>query len=718
MIALPELAETLDPSTVPLRGTLRLAGAQEREVMNLILTRMDRANNSYTQSKWLHTRNLAMQQYMGNMEERKTPGSIFELSNISLNLPKRFVRITASRIYDAMLTSSPLLAVAVEGKGDDHEVARVIQRYIGHQIERSGLRSVLREAETLTCIRGETVVKTTWERKVSRSRKKGEVLIKDGRAIRARDGNLVCRTDIWNEDGDALVLGRDKRVRLEVDELPVWEEQEFDFYRVTYDGIESSCIDHRDFVCSTTEKDIHAADFCALKIDMELDKVISMLAPVRDTIQAREVIRKLKNTASRDGVQQAMKPEFFRGEQARSQEAMPLCELTEVYMRVVLQDDGIADEIALLVDLKNKQILAYDYLDNVSPTGKRPLRVIRMEPVPHRWYGTGYYELFADRHKFCDLFINRVNLAASLSGNIKIENPMATEEGMAGEPIEFGTNKTYRLREGFSAEDVFKCVTIPNDASASENLLNMLMQVTQLEAGIVSAGDHGLAGLPAASLATGIRSLDRVANVLLKNMLYDIVEGFESVLKDCVALTLKNYDPYDAERLMGEEAAKMLEKNRDIAQLQYNVKLLLSNSKDSDVIESHKQAFDILMGYEQLPPDVKIRIRPIIYRILQTMGIEDVDKALGAEAMAAEAALAIMPTPESLEQMRNAELQSPVPSQAKMQAPTTLEIAEELKTPSPEESMPSVPTVYKAPSKALITAPVEDNQMIPIPQRV
>ncbi len=332
-----------------------------------------------------------------------------------------------------------------------------------------------------------------------------------------------------------------------------------------------------------------------------------------------------------------------------------------------------------------------------------------MEPVPHRWYGTGFYELFDDRHKFCDLFINRVNLAASLSGNIKIENPMATEEGMAGEPIEFGTNKTYRLREGFSADDVFKVVTIPNDSNASENLLNMLMQVTQLEAGIVSAGDHGLAGLPAASLATGIRSLDRVANVLLKNMLFDVVEGFEAVLKDCVALTLKNYNAYDAERLMGEDAATLLSKNRDFSQLHYQVKMLLSNSKDSDVVEAHKQAFDILIGYEQLPPEPKVRIRPIIYRILQTMGIEDVDKALGAEAMAAEAALAIMPPPEAIAAMQMQQQQAAAD-------PNSLEVPQE--SEAPEESVPRVPATYTPPAKEKEYEPIEDGQMMPTPERV
>ena len=431
---------------------------------------------------------------------------------------------------------------------------------------------------------------------------------------------------------------------------------------------------------------------------MELDKVIAMLGVASKTKEGIDAIRKLKSTAKSEANSETLKPEIFRGEEERNKDATPLCELAECYLRVQLEEDALPDEIAVLIDLKNDQLLAYDYLDNVSPTGQRPFRVIRMEPVPHRWYGTGFYELFADRHKFCDLFINRVNLAASLSGNIKIENPMATEEGMAGEPIEFGTNKTYRLREGFTAQDVFKVVTIPNDSAASENLLNMLMQITQLEAGIVSAGDHGLAGLPAASLATGIRSLDRVANVLLKNMLYDFILGFESVLKDCVALTLKNYSLREAELLMGPDQAKILAKNRDYDSLHYHAKIQLSNAKDSDVIEANKQAFDILVNFEQLPPQPRERLRPIIVKILSKMGIEDVDKALGPEAMAAEAASEILVADQP-------ELQQGAPP------------SEENTDPNAPNVPKAPPPVYKEPPKELKDAPIEDGQVQPIPER-
>jgi hypothetical protein len=638
---LPQLPIELDPPKAPLRGNLILTGRQEQDLERHFMERLRTARGSYSREKWLEKRKLAMAHYANNVDDRKEVGTIFEKSNMTLNLPKRYVRITSSRVYDELLTSSPMLRVTVEGKEDDWEDARVMERYAAHKLEEARIRSVLRQAETLAGIRGECVVKTTWRRKVRKYWAIADVLIApNGAPVVARDGNPVTKRDSFERlDNGKMALARDKKII--IPETPVWQTRRVLMHRVLFNGLESGCINHFDFLCATTEECVHKADFCAIRMDFELDDVISMIGgPATEESQA--FIDRLKQRPdggeARDGAE-APRPDDWRGEEQRHKDALPQFAFAEVYGRVTLDEDGQATEIAALMDLENEKLLTYEYLDNISPTGRRPFRVVRMEPVPHRWYGTGFYELFADRHKFCDLFLNRVNLAASLSGNIKIENPNATEEGYAGEPIEFGTPKNYRLRDGYTVEDVFKVITIPNDSGASENLLNMLMQVTQLEAGVVSAGDHGLAGLPAAGLATGIKSLDRVANVLLKNILFDFVEGFEHVLTDAVALILTNHDETEAENLMGKEKAALLARYRDVSQLPYRCKLQLSASKDADVIENHQQAFRILMEFLMLPPEVQERLRPVIIKILTVMGIEDVDKALG------ESMLGLPPVP-------------------------------------------------------------------------
>ena len=651
---LPDLPLELDPPKAPLRGNLILTGSQERALMGHFLERLRAAKGSYASDQWMEKRNQSMRHFASNMEDRRRPGTIFEKSNLSLNLPKRYVRITGSRVYDELLTANPMMSVTVEGKDDDYEDARVIGRYCSFKLEEAKMRFVLRESETLAAIRGETVVKTTWKRKSQRFYRTAIVLIgPDNEPVKARDGNPVFQTDGFSDgpNGDKILM-RDPRITLTG--TPVWEQRRVEMQRVAYNGIESACLDHRDFFCNTTESDVHKAEFCAIQLDFALDDVKAMLAGLSGQPDADEFLKKLETSlVNGTGKTESTKPDSWRGETEKHKDALPQCPFVEVYARVIVSEDGQSDEIAALIDLENEQFLTYDYLDNISPTGRRPFRVVRMEPVPHRWYGMGFYELFNDRHKFCDLYLNRVNLASSLSGNIKIENPMATEEGLAGEPIEFGTTKNYRLRDGYSPDDVFKVITIPNDSGSSENLLNMLMQVTQLEAGIVSAGDHGMAGLPAAGLATGIKSLDRVANVLLKNILFDFIGSFEDILQDAVALILTYYDEAEAEMLMGPEAAATLSRYRAINMLPYRVKLEVSTSKDADVISNHSRAFEMLVEFEQMPPEARVRLRPILVKILTVMGIEDVDQALSDTLMDPSMVAADAPEEEAVAGMAN-----------------------------------------------------------------
>jgi hypothetical protein len=635
-----DLPADMDPPKAPLRGGLILTGHQERELTRYVVDRLREARASYASDGWMERRSTAMQHYQNNVNDRRVPGSIFEKSNMTLNLPKRYVRITSSRVYDEVLSGNPFMAVTVEGKDDDWEDARVIERFCGFKLEQAKVRLVLREAEMLAAIRGEAVVKTTWRKRVQKYYRETDVMVdEDGQTVRAGDGNPVTLHDAWNEREDgAMVLDRDPAIVVSEANAPRFEMRREEWRRLIYDGLEMACVDHRDFYCNTTEPDIHSADFCAVMVDMGVDEVQAMLRPVKDTPEALEFLERVKGRLL-DGDNKAHQgqPDDWRGERERPRDAIPVCPFAEIYCRVMLGGEEEACEVALLLDLENEQLVTYDYLDNISPTGRRPFRVVRMEAVPHRWYGTGFYELFADRHKFCDLFLNRVNLASSLSGNIKIENPMATEEGLAGEPIEFGTVKTYRLREGYAADDVFRVIPIPNDSASSENLLNLLMQVTQLEAGVVSAGDHGMAGLPAAGLATGIKSLDRVANVLLKNILADFITAFEEILHDAVALILTNYEQREAARLMGEEGAATLAKHRELSMLPFRTKIMVSTAKDADVVENHSRAFDMLVQFEQMPPTARERLRPVLMKILSVMGIEDVDKALSEPDLEEEA---------------------------------------------------------------------------------
>lgn len=618
--------------TVPLKGNLELDAEQERRLVELAMQRFEEAMASRTmrgEQSWLGRRNEATAHFNNDFSARKKPDTIYQFSNLSMNLPKRYTRVTAARAFDELLGADPILAVIQEGAEDDKDEPAVLERFCAHKIGEIRLKEVLREATVASCVRGEAVIKVTWKKELRRSRRKALVLHnKAGLPIFSRDGNPVVLGDAWENDADGrVVLVRDPKVVMP--DPPVYKMMLAEFRKVIRDGLDVKCLNHADFFCSTTAADIAEADFCCQLFDWPEDQVEGLLAPVQNTPEARAFLRKLRASgANSQARSQEKQPSDLRGEEEESQAATPMHPFIECYMRVTFEEDGVADEIMMLLDVENRQPIFYDYLNNVSPTGNRPFVVVRIEPVPGRWYGTGFYELFSDRHKFVDLFLNRVNFRSSLSGSIRIENPLATEEGLTGEQIEFGTNKVYRLRPDHKINEVFKVITVPDDSNSSKDMLNMLLQTTQLEAGMVSAGDAGIGALPSSGLATGIKSLDKVANLILKNLYYDLLLGYEAVLKDCVAAILSRYNPKEAIDLMGEDNAKILERCRDISSLPYRVKLLLSNARDGDIIEANRQALEVADSFYGLSPELQKLLKPLFVQMLQGLQINGPEQLL------------------------------------------------------------------------------------------
>ena len=141
--------------------------------------------------------------------------------------------------------------------------------------------------------------------------------------------------------------------------------------------------------------------------------------------------------------------------------------------------------------------------------------------------------------------------------------------------------------------------------------------------------------------------------MLLKNILFDFIGSFEDILQDAVALILTYYDEAEAEMLMGPEAAATLSRYRAINLLPYRVKLEVSTSKDADVISNHSRAFEMLVEFEQMPPEARVRLRPILVKILTVMGIEDVDQALSDTLMDPSMVAADAPEEEAVAGMAN-----------------------------------------------------------------
>ena len=286
-----------DPPEAPLVGELKLTGTQERILKQLIKQRITQAKGSFFDDNWLEERRVATANFGTDFSNRKGQG-IFKFSNISLNLPKRYIRILMAKVFDELLSSNPMISVGPEGDDDSSEEAQAVGRLLAYKFEEAKLRDVLLDAAAAAGIRGEGVVKSNWKKRVRRYRKRCRLLLRDGNPVLARDGNPANDKDTWipsdePENPNVKFLARDPQIK--VDGLPTWsKEMTVRFRAAVYEGLEVCLLDYRDFLCNTTERCIHEADFVAVKVDIAVDDVIKMLSQVKDTPQAALFINRLK----------------------------------------------------------------------------------------------------------------------------------------------------------------------------------------------------------------------------------------------------------------------------------------------------------------------------------------------------------------------------------------------------------------------------------------
>lgn len=89
----------------------------------------------------------------------------------------------------------------------------------------------------------------------------------------------------------------------------------------------------------------------------------------------------------------------------------------EVYCKDDVDKDSDPVEVVYQISYDLKRIVHADYLDEISPSGRRPFVTLKYLPVSNRWYALGMAELLADINIEIDTIINHTNNAQELINN-------------------------------------------------------------------------------------------------------------------------------------------------------------------------------------------------------------------------------------------------------------------------------------------------------------
>jgi len=392
--------------------------------------------------------------------------------------------------------------------------------------------------------------------------------------------------------------------------------------QVEREGLEGRVLDPRDFICPLKVNSIHEADICAHFYD-ESPAVLKQVYGGFDVSQGYF-------SAPESGEKS---PIASQGEQAgggREQQWVPV---GEVYVRFDADEDGREENILLVIDRDRGDgtPLFFDYLHNHMR--KRPFEVIHgLRKVPARWYGVGIYADKYDQLIFVDKTFNRINLKNSKACTVTAVRRDAIEEWSDQKiDIALGGNEVLTLNSKWGKDqgEWLEQKRLMEVSQEETELMRNMLQAMDQEFGYISAADASATGLNQSKTATGIASIERSSNTIVKAVERVHTAGIEAVLEQGVDILLENMDPL---RLAVSSESELLTLNRaEIRDLPRDVRLLLTRSRSSELLSTNQQATQKANEYFDLM-DAKPRraraLRPLYISQLKALEVQDADDLL------------------------------------------------------------------------------------------
>lgn len=603
-----------DPSSSPrvvLQGSLKLSRPLEDRLMKHLEDRHKQINvargfNGTARDSWegwLGKRRLFERMYQNDFDWRKTMSALHKEFNTSENVPKRGIRIFAARARELLLDADPFTGIIAEGDDEKaSEEVKLAEQYFHRKLRDCEARYHYRDIVEPCGVFGEVVMKHIKEPSVNRDAGKPQsVWLSGGAPLRDSRGQWVFEHDEWEDDPAALEpdskqLKRDPAVKRPAD--AVLSETKLPYKEtVRRTNLSIKNVGYEDFGCDPTARDIHTADTIFQEFDMSLDSLWDYTNGVQLRAEAAEWLQMVETGATGNAESAGAQPQ--RDERERGADAPKQLRFAETWHRFDVHDRKRAEEICVLWDVNRKFPIYYDYLQEVSQSGRRPYEVARILPVRDRWYGMGFYELLSDLHPFIDRQINRIDARNGSGGRLTYMKKGTFIEERLGIPISLNSPRIYTLEETVSGKiegERFGHVAVPQMDEKIWLLLNNAKQTAQLMMGTLMSGDADNSHAPSNKTATGQTILQNESELMSSDITQDMIRGLVKSLEQALLVVFHEFDAAEANLILGEgkgdKLKKWLESNR-IEDLLLHLRLLLTKTRSKAQFEANKQAMEI-----------------------------------------------------------------------------------------------------------------------------
>ena len=622
-----------------------------------------------------HLAHLVAQQRMDWRAELL--GGLYKESNLHLPITARIITQQSARAQKTFFGTSPWLAVS--GLSADSDIlAEDVNAYARHQLDTlGGMASGLEAAVDLAFIQGESVVKTRRNKLFSYFESWRDLAIdpQTGQPFVAEDGDYIYKTDQFIEvqepvidelsgqpmadpqTGEVqmqgtgqMVLKRDGSTPQPLPDMAaegVFQTVKIDLKKELANRIEARPIYFLDFLAPLSGADVQTADACfhlynAQVIELAHRYLTDENFQTRDPEAQIHRIRRLVNDllpGTNDDDQAAgdkSRPELGESLDTYGKDRQePTVGLAESWLWFDPFGDGVQRSIMVLMDENGRVPIYYDYTANLTPDGLRPFDVVRINPPPGRWHGTGNVERFWNLQVYADLLLNRALFAESRAARVDIWNPHLTKEGQKNPNLQLNWGGTYTLAD--MATDPAKVLTpIYLSNIKNENLSSMvqlILQMAQNMSGITNVNDGAMAGMDTAKLATGIRNLEASGEELFHQYIAQLRPALEAIckraLKQLLATLPEAGESRKVTQFFDRQSQRMLEIDpHRLQDLDLDIRLELTTYKGEMKMQQAQAGYNMVSNYLMQPTHAQARLRPFVKQFLQATEMHDTDTIL------------------------------------------------------------------------------------------
>lgn len=609
--------------------------------------------------------------------------TIFDRSNLSVQIVRSVVRFLMSRIHKDMFGSKPWLAATPEGPHDE-ALAAQIQKHADWKLRQCSWQERARDALSTAFALGFVPMKTTWTEDWDTSDTLQSVLANGDQPVLANGADFIVPEDDTQEaatggemgepmgmdagEGEATPPPAPPRVFAKDPSIPApdaqnglaFKEHLIEEPTSLYKGLDFATLNWRDAGWPVNARDVSLSspdcDFIWTSSDRTWEQLRMQFNADGSNEEVQATLERLRSAPAVPQSEGAKpKEEHGEAEVRGSDPKNPIFKVTECYFRKRVLKDGPESRIFMVVIGQYREVLWVEYLAAISPRAQAPLQVMAVNKLDGRAYGRGFYEYFEMAAEAIDRLINGVLVRNEYHCNpIKLIDAKAFAElSPADKVIQVGPGLWMTMEtKGVPIQQLLQVLELPDLDQRSWQLLEMFMQLIQVESGVTNANQGDLSNLPSNGTATGVNSLLESSSVLHQFVLEEAKSGLQSALRYAVELLYFRQDAdetfeymegdsaalqelaqaeqvvKDGEQPMAQPGTMTLQQAQALANIPMNVQILLSKGKAEEMAQAAEAALPYMEKFIAYPPSIQLQFRPIFVQILRGLKLDNADKAL------------------------------------------------------------------------------------------